>query len=479
MLLLILILSLILRLISINQSLWLDEAINLNAVKGSGFFDLITKYSLWDFHPPLYHIVLKGTTMILGYSEITVRTPSIILAVASLIILFLIARKLFETKTALIATTLLATSPLHIYYSQEARMYMLASFLALTSVYFFLSVLRNDKFYYWIGFIFSTALMLYTDYLPYFLLPAYLIYIVLNRKKINTPTQKAFAPAFLAIFLLLTPWIYFFIKQLSIGLSEAAASPQWAKVVGGASAKNLLLVFVKFSIGRISYSNDLVYTLLFAPVAIFFSILALFSFFRISPYRSFTWYWLLVPISLSFILSFFIPVFVYFRLLFVIPAFYIILASAINTINHKVVVRTLLLGVLIVNFVSLAIYLTNKKYQREDWRSATNYVIQNSNKDSIVLFLDKQPFSPFSYYSTTNVNTAGVVDSSSASKQSIEQKLESILTNKEKVFLFQYLSEITDPKGNTFMGITQQGYINTSTKDFPGVGFVYEFRKTN
>jgi len=479
MVLLILVLALILRVISINQSLWLDEAINLNAVKSLSFFELATKYSMGDFHPPLYHLIIKGISLIVGLNEITARTPSVILGVASLIFVFLITRKLFETKTALIAATLLATSPLHVYYSQEARMYMLASFLALSSIYFFLSVLRNDKFYFWVGFIISTALMLYADYLPYFLLPSYFLYLVVNRRKIKDSTFKAFIPAFIVIFILLSPWIYFFIKQFSVGLSAAAASPEWSKVVGQGSFKSLLLVFVKFAIGRISHPNNLIYALLFAPVAGFFSILTLLSLFRISHYRSFIWYWLLIPITLSFIFSFFIPVFTYFRLLFVLPAFYIILASAINTINHKFVVRSLLLGVLFVNFASLAIYLTNKNFQREDWRGATNYVAQNSGDKAISLFLASMPFSPFEYYNQNRIPAFGVLDTFNSPQQSVQDNLQKVTKNVDKVFLFQYLSEISDPSGYTFMGMTKEGFINTSTKDFPGVGFVYEFKRTN
>ena len=479
MILLILVLALILRIITLNQSLWLDEAINLNAVKSLGFLDLATKYSLGDFHPPLYHLILKGTTLLIGSSEISARIPSVILAVASLLLLFLITRKLYETKTALIASTLLASSPLHIYYSQEARMYMLASFLALSSIYFFLSVIRNDKFYFWIGFIVSTILMLYTDYLPYFLLPAFMVYLIVNRKKIKGTTLKAFIPAFFVIFLLIAPWIYFFLKQFSIGLSAAAASPEWTKVVGQGSFKSLLLVFVKFAIGRISHPNDLVYAILFAPVALFFSILTLLSFFRISAYRSFVWYWLLIPITLTFILSYFIPIFAYFRLLFVIPAFYIILASAINTINHKLVVRSLLIGILIVNFVSLAIYLTNKKFQREDWRLATQYVTQNSSDKTVVLFLADKPFPPFEYYNQNGIPAFGILDNFNPPQQSVQNNLHTVTRDIDKVFLFQYLSEISDPAGYTFMGMTKEGFINTSTKDFPGVGFVYEFKRTN
>ena len=46
-----------------------------------------------------------------------------------------------------------------------------------------------------------------------------------------------------------------------------------------------------------------------------------------------------------------------------------------------------------------------------------------------------------------------------------------------KVFLFQYLSQITDPEGFVFSELSKKGFANVHTKDFDGVGFVYEFAR--
>src|SRR3990167_7917065 len=127
MIYIILILAFILRVIKLNQSLWLDEAININAIRGLGFKDIVFNYSLGDFHPPLYHVLLKSWMLIFPVSEIRIRMMSVILGVATIFITYKIAKALFEKKTALISAALLSTAPLHIYYSQEARMYMLAS----------------------------------------------------------------------------------------------------------------------------------------------------------------------------------------------------------------------------------------------------------------------------------------------------------------------------------------------------------------
>src|SRR3990167_10650724 len=146
MIFIILLIALVLRFISLNQSLWLDEAINVNVARALSFKSLIFNYSLGDFHPPLYHLILRGWILLFGSSEVLVRLPSVFLGVATVLITYLIGKKLFENKTALIGATLMSTAPLHIYYSQEARMYMLAAFLSSLSIYFFISILKKDSF---------------------------------------------------------------------------------------------------------------------------------------------------------------------------------------------------------------------------------------------------------------------------------------------------------------------------------------------
>lgn len=475
MIIVILLVALILRLISLNQSLWLDEAINVNVTSVLGVKDLIFHYSLGDFHPPLFHVILKYWILIFKNSEISVRLPSVIFGVSSVFVAYLIAKKLFEKKTALIAATLLATAPLHIYYSQEARMYMLAAFLASLSVYFFVSLLKKESLLTWLGFIFSTSLMLYTDYLPYLLIPTYLIFLFTYRAKIPKPTLKGFIPAFVLILSSIVPWLLIFPKQLSTGLSAAAASPAWSQVVGGSDFKSLLLTFVKFTIGRISLDNDLTYALVFAPIGLFILFLFFLSLLRLSHLRLFVWFWFFIPTTLAFIISFYIPIFSYFRFIFILPAFYLIWASAINTVNWPPLNRILLLFALVINLSASTIYYTNPKFQREDWRSAYQLIAKNATPKTIVLFESNYTVAPFDYYNQGKLKAEGTLDSFNAKEDYIDKKIDSIKSY-DKVYLFQYLSGITDPQDLVFKELTKKGYTNTQTHNFQGVGFIYEFK---
>lgn len=464
-----------LRLINLNQSLWLDEAINLNNVRALGFGDLVLKYSLSDFHPPLYHVILKANTLLIGSSELAARLPSVILGVLSVYITYLIGKKLYDKKTALIGAVLLATAPLHIYYSQEARMYMLAAFWATLSVYFFISLVKKESLSNWLGFIASTILMLYSDYLVYLLLPTYIIYLILFRKNVKRSTIIGFIPSFILIFLALIPWLLIFPKQLHVGLTVASASPAWANVVGFSDLKNLGLSLVKFTVGRISHDNNLIYAITFLPIGIFVLFLFAISIFRMSKYRSYLQFWFFTPLLLGFFISFFIPVFVYFRFIFILPAFYLIWASAINSVNIKKISNTLLLLALFINLISTSIYFINSKFHREDWKEATKFVHQMSNDKTIVLFEQEGSMAPFDYYNSGKVESAGAIKGFSANQMDVKENIPIVTKNVDKIFLFQYLSGITDPQGILFQEISNEGFKNISTKNFNGVGFIYEF----
>jgi len=164
----ILLLTLFLRLISLNQSLWLDEATTSLASKMS-LADFFTGFMPGDFHPPLYYLLMKGWGSIFGLSEISLRIPSVIFGVLTIYFIYLIAKKVFDVKTAGIASVLAATSGLLIYYSQEARMYSLVVLLVTALFYLFLEKR-------WLLFSILIPILGMTDYVALLVVPLFLIF---------------------------------------------------------------------------------------------------------------------------------------------------------------------------------------------------------------------------------------------------------------------------------------------------------------
>ena len=140
----VLILGLVLRLVVINQSLWLDEAIGAVAVKNYSYKGIVSVFLKNDNHPPLYYLTLKFWTDIFGYSELAMRSLSVIFGVGTIFLTYKIAQKVSTNRLfAPLAVLLITTSQLHIYYSQEARMYSMAAFVAALSIYYFLDLIKK------------------------------------------------------------------------------------------------------------------------------------------------------------------------------------------------------------------------------------------------------------------------------------------------------------------------------------------------
>lgn len=419
-------LGLLLRLVNLNQSLWLDEAITVLAVKNNSLVELITKFSPGDFHPPLYYLLLKSWSNIFGYSEIALRIPSVIFGVAAIWFVYLIGQKLFSKRTGLIAALFLAVNPLVVYYAQEARMYSLAMMLVAGSIWFLLS-----KRWFW--FVVFAAASIYTDYLPWLMFPVY--FIVLKDKKI-----------LLSPVVLFFPWIPSFFTQLQTGLALSAAIPAWSAALGGFSIKALALTFVKFIFGRISWDNKILYGLLAAVTGGGYLAIA-------SRTKNKTlWLWLLFPLLTGLLLSLRISVFTYFRFLFVLPALPLLLASGAKS-------RLAIIFIIFISVISLIWFNTNNKFWREDWRQASKYM---ETINSLAIMPSLAQSAPLTYYQfkTPLVDISEPIN----------------LTGKNTVYLIRYVPEIFDPTDIGLKTIEGNGYKLTENRNFSGV-IIWKYEK--
>jgi len=254
----ILILGLVLRLISLNQSFWLDEATSGLVVRNFSLTEIVTKFSPGDFHPPLYYLILKVWSSFFGTSEIALRFPSIIFGLLTIYFVYLIGKELFNKKAGIIAGILLATSGLHIYYSQEARMYSLTALLVSYLVYLFL----KKK---WFSFSIILLLTGMTDYPALLVIP---VFWLVGRRFWR---KLVLSSSLLVISYLI--WLPIFIKQLSVGFSTVGSS--WGNILGTFSFKNLALIPVKFILGRISFDDKYLYASIILLTAFLFGYLIL------------------------------------------------------------------------------------------------------------------------------------------------------------------------------------------------------------
>lgn len=426
MIYLILAFGLIVRLISLNQSLWLDEATTALVSKMS-LGDMFTKFLPGDFHPPLYYLLVKYWVDIFGNSEISLRLPSVFFGVATIYLIFLIGKEVVGKNVGLVASVLLATSGLHIYYSQEARMYSLVTLLVSYLVYLFL----KKKLL-----LFSITLLLIglTDYVSLFIIPVFLLVGYKQWKKV------LFSLAPLAVGFLI--WVPIFFSQLNAGMSVQGTN--WWNILGTATFKNFALIPVKFVLGRIGFDNKLIYLTVVCLVFLIIGYLLI----KARGVNKTFWVWLVLPIVTGAVVSIKIPTLSYFRFLFCLPALYLLLASGLDkTVNYK---RPLLYVVIAINLLTSGYYLFGPRFHRENWRLAAA-TIENQR---IVFPADSQKEALIYYGKGGQVVTVDQLGNSD-----------------NEIWLSRYVSEIFDPSDLVRFKIENLGYNKVSEANFNGVVF--------
>ena len=114
-----------------GQSMWADEGTSV-ALSGRSL-TAITWGAAKDIHPPLYYYLLHFWTAALGTSVAAIRGLSALLGTLLVAATFGLGRKLWGSAVGLSAAFLSAISPFQVYYSQEARMYILVALLGALS----------------------------------------------------------------------------------------------------------------------------------------------------------------------------------------------------------------------------------------------------------------------------------------------------------------------------------------------------------
>lgn len=428
----ILFLGLVLRLISLNQSLWLDESTTALVTK-MPIADFFGKFMYADFHPPLYYLIVSWWVNLFGSSEISLRIPSVIFGVATVYIVYLIAKEI-SLKIPWLGALYLATSGLHIYYSQEARMYGLGTLLVSYLVLFYVKK-------QWTQFSIVLLLIFLTDYVSLLILPALLVFTVFKRSKDIKKVLYSLIPLGLTF----VAWLPYLSKQLIAGMSVKDSA--WWNILGPVTFKNVALIPTKFMIGRITTDNKLVYGLAIIFISMIFAVIIGKA--RNKKNLSVIWAWLGLSLIFGIILSFFIPTLTYFRYLFILPAFYILLSESTNKLFIAII--------LFVNIFSSSLYLFNPRFQRENWREVSRLI--GSEK---IVFPAKSQKEALTYYGKEN---------------NIISKNQ-VTNNEATIWLSRYVWNIFDPTDSTRKYIEDLGYNKVSEANLNGI-ILFKYARRN
>jgi len=347
----------LIRFIGLNQSLWLDEATVARVVKEYSLVGLVRQFAQFDFHPPLYYLFMKIWTTVAGFSEIALRLPSVVFSLIAGYFVFKTALYCVDKKRALWASALFLFNPLVVYYSQEARMYMLAVCLLSMATYYFFTDERlpqlRTKIY--MGLLLSASFAVFYGSIFY---SAAILLLLLIRRRYRALFVVLLCTV--AIILVLSPLIYSQFTHSRTALSNIA---EWRGVLGTVTIKNVLLIPLKFAVGRISFEPKWFYWLMSG----LWSLTVWYMVLRGYVVQKGLFVLSMFPLLLGILFSFYLPLLSYFRFIYLLIP--ISIALSLGLIGKKSGY-----GILIGFIFFSGLYVCLPRFHRENWKSAASAI---------------------------------------------------------------------------------------------------------
>lgn len=385
----------LIRLIGLNQSLWLDEAISVNVVRELSLWDMLWYFTPFDFHPPFFYFFLMAWIKVFGISEIAIRMPSVIFSLLAGLSIYNIGKKLKNEQVGFWAGAFFLFNPLIVYYSQEARMYMMVLYFIIRSFELLLRV-ENPKertLFDIVSLNVFLFLAFFTFYGSIFYIVSVYLYLLLKKQY---KTFFLILPGFVLSLLTLAQ----ILSQQLIGAQAMLVQVKnWSLVLGNVTVKNLLLIPIKFTSGRISFHPKIMYYL----IAAVWTAVVFFFAFRGMLMRKKLAYFLLFPLIVGTVVSVVTPMLQYFRFLYLIPFLALLLALAV-TQDRNIVPKKLRYyypyskGILLTGFVVFSlVYTLIPAFHREDWRSFER-LLKLTTTENTEVYIVQSAADPLRYY---------------------------------------------------------------------------------
>ncbi len=436
------------------QSFWADEGNSISLAQRS--LALVTHGAAYDIHPPLYYYLLWGWIRLFGDGEFAVRALSAVLGIALVYVTWLLGCRLGDRRTGTLAALLAAVSPYQVYYSQEARMYILAALLGAGSVYFFLQLVEDTdhrRIPNAIGWVLATAGGLYTHYsFPLIILlenVIFVLWLARSWKHVHWRRLVMWVGLQLAALALYAPWLPIAYRQLT---GWPAISPAYSPgfiagealrllslgqtVEAGTRTNRWLAGFVAlFLLGLIpgqSKERDIAHPL--------FSILlpALYS---VAP--------ALMMITLSLLGR---PAYRPKFFLVASPAFCIALARGVLTLGrlrHRWLrVGTTVIAVAFVASTSLSSlrnYYFDPRYARDDYRGIIQTISSMERPGDAILLNAPNQWEVVSYYYHGDTPLYPLARRRPLDRDQTAAELEEILSQHDRLFMLYWATDESDP----------------------------------
>lgn len=372
--------SVVLGLVGLGaRDLWLDEVTSV--VVAQRFFQDFPFLS--DVNMTFYYGLLAVWVSLVGVQdEAIVRLLSVAFAAASVPVVILIAERISDLRTAILAGFLLAVNGFAIRYAQEARGYSLVMLLTALSTLLFLEIRTRRSKALLVAYVLVSAMAIYTHFFAAFILLAHFVTIIVEERRRLDPVRLLVtygaiglvaAPALIGASLAGTCQIAYLQPPESVHILAAMRGIAGDAAISGVPDETMLWAGSALLAGTIL-------CLVFAAIA---TVRA-----RRTPLgqgRRIVWMWLALPFVVALVVSFLlVPVFAWRYLVVLVPPTAILVAIGLTSLRRPLAVA----GTAVM--LALAVATTIGWYRQpepEPWREVVAHVADAGQPaDAIVMY---------------------------------------------------------------------------------------------
>jgi len=431
---------------------WFDEGISVGIAKldWASFARL-----LWqrEANMSLYYVLLRGW-MFFGGSEFFVRGFSALVGTVTVPLLYLLGRWLFNSQVGLIAAGLLAVNSYHIRYSQEARAYALVMFMAVICAYFFADYVRSSGRRGGMATAATGALLVYCHFYGALFLAAQMISLFLVR-----PLDFNWKDAFRNF-----RWfLYFVFPLIAFVVVRGSSQMLWVPRISIAAISD----FFRLYTGNRGWPLEILFAA--AGLAAAWAcreqwVRNRFSFETWAQVS--VWISLVFPLGLVLAISIWKPLFIARYMIFCLPPLILIAGVGISRARIPAIQFLALAAFAIFSVQGvLRYYAQDFDIWREDWRSASQFLLANARADDGVIFYPGPARMSYEFYKSIEhpMTPPRIIYPAHSSKlndkdflvQPLAEVIESLPEDAPRVWI------AVDSPGNTFDGDTSLGFLRT------------------
>jgi uncharacterized membrane protein len=378
-----------------ERVLWFDEANSLLIAQASPA--RIADAVLDDTHSPFYYLVLHYSQVV-DRGEAGARLLSVLAGVATMAVVYWLGCELAGCAAGLLSASILSFCPLHVWYSQEIRMYTLQTVLVCLSFLFMVRALREGRTMSWAGYVIFTALSLYAQYVSVFAVVAQNVFVAVYHGK-DRRTLRRWLLSQCAVALLFVPWVPSFVTQMKIVTGSSWSPPLQLRQILG-----FLWLFSGTYLGDPRGRHVSAFI---TAVVLVGAVVMLIRRAENRPTGTLLVLWFALPIVLLALQSLNQNRFLPRALVFTTPAFALLVGCAVAQ-PGKTAARLAIgfgaLALLAANLYALRNYYSSENaWVKSDLRVAAGKLVGEFRTGDIIVHTSEFSYRPFEYYLGTNV----------------------------------------------------------------------------